>query len=111
MPLIKPMEHARYSERGPVPRPLHMGEGMVVMLLCLQNGQEIIAPENDLTETIFTVLEGSGFIQEGDQRHTVGPGDVVHIMPGSTKALIAGEGAFAVLGTRRLAGGPRAAKR
>jgi hypothetical protein len=39
----------RYSERGPVPRPLHMGEGMVVMLLCLQKGQELIAPENDLT--------------------------------------------------------------
>lgn len=110
MPLIKPMERVRFSERGPVPRPLHMGEGMVVMLLCLQKGQELIAPENDLTETVFTVLEGSGFIMENDERHPVTTGDVVHIMPGSTKALIAGEGTFTVLGTRRLSGGSRAAK-
>ena len=55
MPLLKPLTQVRYSERGPVPRPLNMGEGMVVMLLCLQDHQELIAPENDLTETIFTV--------------------------------------------------------
>lgn len=110
MPLLKPLEQVRYSERGPVPRPLHMGEGMVVMLLCLQNGQELIAPDNDLTETVFTVLEGTGFIQEDEERHPVSAGSVVHIMPGSTKALIAGEGTFTVLGTRRLAGGSRAAK-
>lgn len=110
MPLLKPLELVRFSERGPVPRPLHMGDCMVVMLLCLQNGQEIIAPDNDLTETIFTVLEGDGFIQEDDERHPVEVGDVVHVMPGSTKALIAGEGTFAVLGTRRLSGGPRAGK-
>ncbi len=109
MPLIKPLDHARYSERGPVPRPLNMGEGMVVMLLCLQKGQELIAPENDLTETVFTVLEGSGFIQEDGERHEVSAGHVVHILPGSTKALIAGEGTFTVLGTRRLHGGPRGA--
>ena len=110
MPLLNPLEQVRYSERGPVPRPLHMGEGMVVMLLCLQNGQELIAPDNDLTETVFTVLEGTGFIQEDEERHPVGAGSVVHIMPGSTKARIAGEGTFTVLGTRRLAGGSRAAK-
>lgn len=105
MPLLKPLTQVRYSERGPVPRPLNMGEGMVVMLLCLQDHQELIAPENDLTETIFTVLEGEGFIQEDGERHEVGAGDVVHILPGSTKALIAGDGTFTVLGTRRLARG------
>lgn len=110
MPLLKPLEQARYSDRGPVPRPLNLGDGMVVMLLCLQNGQELIAPESDVTETIFTVLEGNGFIQEGEERHTVGPGDVVHIDAGTTKALVAGEGTFTVLGTRRLGGGGRAAK-
>ncbi len=104
MPLLKPIEHARYSERGPVPRPLNVGDGLAVMLLCLQNGQEIAAPEGDVTETVFTVLEGSGFIKEDDARHQVAAGDVVHILPGSAKALIAGDGTFTVLGTRRLKG-------
>lgn len=108
MPLIRPLEHAKYSERGPVPRPLNMGQGMVVMLLCLQKGQELIAPKNDLTETVFTVLEGEGYILEDDQRHAVAAGDVVHVLPGSTKALIAGQGTFTVLGTRRLKGASRA---
>jgi quercetin dioxygenase-like cupin family protein len=98
------MDHAKYSERGPVPRPLNMGDGLVDMLLCLQEGQELIAPRNDLTETVFTVLEGHGFIMEDEQRHAVEVGDVVHILAGSTKALIAGEGTFTVLGTRRLKG-------
>lgn len=106
MPLVKPLEQARYSERGPVPRPLNMGEGMVVMLLCLQKGQELVAPENDLTETVFTVLEGDGFIREDATLHAVSAGDVVHVLPGSTKALVAGEGTFLVLGTRRLKGRP-----
>lgn len=110
MPLLKPLERTRFSERGPVPRPLNMGEGLAVMLLCLQNGQELIAPESDVTETIFTVLEGSGFIHEGEERHSVAAGDVVHVDAGTTKALVAGEGTFTVLGTRRLGGGARAAK-
>ncbi len=81
-----------------------MGDGIAVMLLCLQNGQKIIAPEGDVTETVFTVLEGSGFIREDAERHAVSVGDVVHILPGSKKALIAGDGTFTVLGTRRLKG-------
>ena len=104
MPLLEPLQHAKYSERGPVPRPLSMGEGLAVMLLCLQDGQELIAPETDHTETLFTVLVGKGFIREDDPLHTVARGDVVHILPGSRKALIAGPGTFTVLGTRRLKG-------
>jgi len=109
VPLLKPLELTRFSERGPVPRPLHMGEGMVLMLLCLQKGQELVAPEGDTTETVFTVLDGEGFVREGDQTHAVRAGDVVHVMPGSPKALVAGEGTFTVLGTRRLNGAGRAA--
>lgn len=104
MPLLKPLKQTRYSERGPVPRPLSMGDGLAVMLLCLQDGQELIAPQTDMTETVFTVLDGNGFILEDAERHPVSPGDVVHILPGSSKALIAGQGTFTVLGTRRLKG-------
>lgn len=95
---------ARFSERGPVPRPLKVGDQMAVMLLCLQNGQEIVAPDNDRAETIFTVLEGTGVVREDDEAHEVGPGDVVHIAPGSRKALVAGAGMFKVVGVRQLGG-------
>lgn len=104
MPLLEPIKSAKYSERGPVPRPLSMGDGLAVMLLCLQKGQEIVAPEADNTETLFTVLEGSGFIREDDAVHKVSAGNVVHVLPGSTKSLIAGEGTLLVLGTRRMKG-------
>jgi quercetin dioxygenase-like cupin family protein len=87
-----------------------MGDGLVVMLLCLQKGQELIAPEGDAAETVFAVLEGNGFIMEDGQQHTAAAGDVVHVLPGSSKAVRAGDGTFTVLGTRRLKGksGPAA---
>lgn len=104
MPLLEPLQHVKYSEHGPVPRPLSMGEGLAVMLLCLQDGQELVAPAGDHTETVFTVLDGQGFIREDDRLHPVRRGAVVHILPGSSKALIAGDGTFTVLGIRRLKG-------
>ncbi len=104
MALFKTSQVARFSERGPVPRPLKVGEHMAVMLLCLQNGQEIVAPDNDRAETIFTVLEGVGVVKEDDEAHQVGPGDVVHIAPGSRKSLVAGDGQFKVVGVRQLGG-------
>lgn len=104
MPLYRTSAVARFSERGPVPRPLNVGDHMAVMLLCLQKHQQIVAPESDLAETIFTVLEGSGTIREGDEVHEVGPGDVVHVRAGSRKALEAGEGTFTLIGVRQLGG-------
>ncbi|HEX7040138.1 MAG TPA: hypothetical protein VF202_08510 [Trueperaceae bacterium] len=102
MPLIKAMEQRRFSEHGPVPRPVSMGRGLAVMLLCLQSGQTIVAPEGDGAETVFTVLDGEGQVREGTATHDVGPGDVVHVLPGEDKALVAGAGRFTVVGVRRL---------
>lgn len=104
MPLFSPLTQTQYSEHGPVPRPLSLGEGLALMLLCLQDGQELVAPADDMTETVFTVLEGEGFIAEDGDLHEVAAGSVVHILPGSKKALIAGDGTLTVLGTRRLKG-------
>lgn len=104
MPLLKPLDNTRFSGRGPVPRPLNVGPGLAVMLLCLQDGQELIAPEDDRTETVFTVLDGEGFITDGEETHAVSSGDVVHVLPDSAKVLKAGDGTFAVLGIRRLKG-------
>ncbi len=103
MPLIQPLEQLRFSEHGPVPRPVSMGTGLAVMLLCLQAGQSLVAPQGDDAETVFTVLEGEGSVREGGVTHAVTAGDVVHVLPGDDKSLIAGEGRFAVLGVRRLA--------
>lgn len=103
MPLLKPLEQRRFSEHGPVPRPLSMGTGLAVMLLCLQSGQTLVAPQGDEAETVFTVLDGDGSVREGTSTHSVQAGDVVHVMPGEDKSLIAGQGTFTVLGVRRLA--------
>lgn len=102
MPLIRALELQRFSDRGPVPRPVSMGDGVAVMLLCLQNGQQLVAPDNDAAETVFTVISGSGQVREGDEVHQVSVGDVVHVMARVPKSLEAGEGTFTVLGVRRM---------
>jgi len=103
VPLIKALEQRRFSDRGPVPRPLNVGDGLAVMLLCLQGEQSIVAPSDDGAETVFTVVAGSGVIREGEQEYTVGTGDVVHVPPGAQKALLARGEQFTVLGVRRMA--------
>lgn len=105
MPLSRTFEGRRFSDAGPVPRPLSVGDGLAAMLLCLQHGQRLQAPDGDDAETVFTVLEGAGFVQDGDERFEIGAGDVVHVLSGRSKALEAGGGTFTVLGVRRLAGG------
>lgn len=104
MPLTRALEGRRFSEAGPVPRPLSVGEGLAAMLLCLQHGQRLQAPAGDDAETVFTVLDGDGFVIDGEERLTVARGDVVHVLPGRARALEAGDGPFTVLGVRRLGG-------
>lgn len=104
MPLMHALEHQRFSEVGPLPQVLNMGDTFAVMLLCLQTGQELRAPESDDAETLFCVLSGAGTILEGDSEHSTKVGNVVHIPPGVSKALIAPEGNFIVLGVRALKG-------
>lgn len=104
MPLTRALERQRFSERGPRPQVMHMGDHLAVMLLCLQHGQELRAPEGDATETLFCVLAGDGEIVEGDDRHAVGVGDVVLVPAGTQKALVAGGATMSVLGVRHLVG-------
>lgn len=107
MPLSRPLEGRRFSDAGPVPRPLSVGEGLAAMLLCLQHGQRLQAPDGDDAETVFTVLDGAGFVFDGDERLEVSTGDVVHVLPGRSRGLEAAAGTFTVLGVRRLTGGRR----
>ena len=105
MPLIRTGERLRFLDGGPFPQALQVGDRQAVMLLCLQDGQEIVAPPGDGAETTFVVIGGSGFVVEGEARHAVAEGDVVHVAQGSAKALTAGDGPFTVLGVRSLGGG------
>lgn len=102
MPLLKPLEAQRFSEHGPLPQALSVGTNLAVMLLCLQSGHELVAPEGDASETVFHVLDGEGFVRDGDALHSVRANDAVHVLPGSRKALVAGEGALTVMGVRHL---------
>lgn len=102
MPLFRTADLRRYSDAGPVPRPLSVGKGVAVMLLCLKDSQQLVAPDDDRAETVFTVLEGVGTVREGEELHAVQAGDVVHVKAGVPKALIAGDGTFTVLGLRRM---------
>jgi quercetin dioxygenase-like cupin family protein len=56
---------------------------------------------------VFTVLDGAGFVFDGDERLEVSTGDVVHVLPGRSRGLEAAAGTFTVLGVRRLTGGRR----
>lgn len=103
MPLMNALSQQRFSARGPVPRPLNVGTGLAVMLLCLQNDQSLVAPSDDAAETVFTVIAGRGVIREGDEEHQVNSGDVVHVPSGTPKALLAQGEQFVVLGVRRMA--------
>lgn len=105
MPLMHALEKRAFSDAGPVPRPLSIGEGLAAMLLCLQAGQRLEAPADDEAETVFTVLDGGGYVVDGYERFAAVAGDVVHVLPGRAKALEAGSGTFTVLGVRRLGGG------
>lgn len=105
MSLLKPLERQRFSPRGPVPQALSVGENLAVMLLCLEAGQELVAPEGDAAETLFHVLEGEGFVRDGDARHAVRAFDTVHIAPGTPKSLVAGGVPLTVMGVRHMSGG------
>lgn len=104
MPLIHALQRRKFSDAGPRPQALQVGEHQALMLLCLQDGQELRAPKNDVAETTFAILEGEGSVIEGEEHHAVATGDVVHIAPGVQKALVAGAGTMTVLGVRHLVG-------
>lgn len=107
MPRVSAYAMRKFSEAGPLPQVLNLGPSFAVMLVCLQDHQELRAPEGDRAETVFTVLAGAGFVLEGDVRHEVEAGDVVHVMPGERKGLIAAGGELSIIGVRHVAQGGR----
>lgn len=45
---------------------------------------------HDQSEDVFLILEGTGWLREGDKRTPIGPGDVVFVPPGEQHGTIAG---------------------
>jgi quercetin dioxygenase-like cupin family protein len=45
---------------------------------------------HDVSEDVFLVLEGSGWLKEGERLTPIGPGDVVFVPPGEVHGTVAG---------------------
>lgn len=97
----------KFLDAGPRSQLLSLRQGLAVMLLSLKDHQKLRAPDEDTAKTVFTVLSGTGFVQEGDTRHVVQLGKVVHVLPGERKALIAAGAELSILGVRCLTGKSR----
>lgn len=52
---------------------------------------------HDHSEDVFFILEGNGWLREGDQRTPIGPGDVVFVPPGEIHGTIAGPNGMVVV--------------
>lgn len=45
---------------------------------------------HDVSEDVFLVLEGNGWLKEGERLTPIGPGDVVFVPPGEVHGTVAG---------------------
>jgi quercetin dioxygenase-like cupin family protein len=52
---------------------------------------------HEQSEDVFLILEGTGWLREGDKRTPIGPGDVVFIPPGELHGTIAGPDGMVVV--------------
>ncbi len=52
---------------------------------------------HDRSEDVFLVLEGSGWLREGDRRTPIGPGDVVFVPAGEVQGTVAVPEGMAVI--------------
>jgi len=60
-------------------------------------GAEFPQHRHEHSEDVFLVLEGSGWLREGDRRTPIGPGDVVFIPPGEVHGTVAGPQGMVVI--------------
>lgn len=82
-----------------------LGQALRIQSLNSDSRQQLlVAPQGDEAETLFYVLEGEGFVQDGEQRHQVRVSDTVHVRSGARKALVAGDGRLTVMGVRYMTG-------
>ena len=60
-------------------------------------GAEFPQHVHDASEDVFFVLEGSGWLKEGEKLTPIAPGDVVFIPPGEQHGTVAGEQGMVVV--------------
>lgn len=85
-------------------KPFTMGDTESRVLVSPENGSKHVTfnyiryaanaefPQHlhDHSEDVFFVLEGTGWLREGDKRTPIGPGDVIFVPPGEVHGTIAG---------------------
>ncbi|MFN4258164.1 MAG: cupin domain-containing protein [Gemmataceae bacterium] len=65
--------------------------------IAYEAGAEFPQHQHDQSEDVFFVLEGSGWLREGDRRTPIGPGDVIFIPAGEQHGTIAGPDGMVVV--------------
>jgi quercetin dioxygenase-like cupin family protein len=66
-----------FSSEGPVKKDLIKTAGSNIVLVCLEQGQEIL-PHQEPYAVVFVVLQGEGTITSGTVAHAVKP---LHLVP------------------------------
>ena len=69
---------AEFSWQGPVKKDLIKTEGSNIVLVCFENGQEIL-PHPEPYAVVFVVLQGVGTITSGTVEHPVKPMHLVSV--------------------------------
>jgi quercetin dioxygenase-like cupin family protein len=76
--MIDLLDAAEFSREGPVKKDLVSTAGSNIVLVCLEDGQEIL-PHPEPYAVVFVVLQGEGTITAGDVGHPVTPLQLVSI--------------------------------
>lgn len=77
----------RFSPEGQQPHLFHDTEGFRSLVVGFEPGQS--TPLHPAGPATYYVVEGEGWITEGDQRYEVGPGSLVVVDKGVPRAIAA----------------------
>lgn len=80
-------QQVRYTPQGVQPQYVLDGDQARVLLAGLEPGQSIPAHPEGLA--LYTILEGQGTMQVGEDRFPIGPGALVVVPAGMARGMIA----------------------
>jgi quercetin dioxygenase-like cupin family protein len=77
----------RFAPEGPQPLFVLDGDQAKVLLAGLEPGQRI--PVHPEALAAYTILEGTGTMQVGDEEHPIGPGSLIVVPAGVRRGMVA----------------------
>ncbi len=80
-------QQVRYTPQGVQPQYILDGDHAKVVLAGLEPGQSIPAHPEALA--LYTILEGQGSMQVGEDRFPIGPGTLVVVPAGMARGMVA----------------------